>query len=210
MDRAQKEFVRLSSEAFTKRTFADIPFLRELSTFMHGFSIYKTRPLHQALKKALGVAPFFGSNTHELGHTTTKVAVTSTADEGRRAMLLANYNRRDEEARKRGSRSDGGYRFLRPHDPSEELTIYEAAAATSAATPFFKPFYHPQSWRHFWDGAFYNNNPAEVAHKEMALLWPDVTNRPPDIFLSIGTSQHKRNIDWEIDSIRRDDLSQEM
>jgi hypothetical protein len=173
-------------------------------------SIFKTRPFHRTLKEAFGTSPFFGGRKGDAVRNHINVAVTSTSDEGRRPMVLANYNRRGEETSKRRSGHDRGYRFLRPHNPSEELAIWEVAAATSAATPFFKGFYHGSSYRTFLDGAFYYNNPSRVAQKELELLWPDVAERRPDVFLSIGTSQDKEHIDEQLETIGRDDLSREM
>lgn len=53
---------------------------------------------------------------------------------------------------------------------------------------FFKPFENFRTGLKYIDGSIYHNNPASVAECERKLLWPDVRNQPPDIFLSIGTS----------------------
>ena len=53
---------------------------------------------------------------------------------------------------------------------------------------FFKPFENIRTGLKYIDGSIYYNNPASVAECERKLLWPDVRNQPPDIFLSIGTS----------------------
>jgi patatin-like phospholipase/acyl hydrolase len=76
--------------------------------------------------------------------------------------------------------------------------VWEAAAATSAAAPYFKAYRNEKSGRTYFDGAFYNNNPVRVAHRERRLLWPDVADNNPDIFLSIGTGQNQKKVDKEI------------
>jgi hypothetical protein len=35
-------------------------------------------------------------------------------------------------------------------------------------------------------------------HLERQLLWPDVADKPPDIFLSIGTSQQKKVVELRL------------
>lgn len=152
----------------------------------HG-SKYKTQPLHKCLKEALGHQLLFGGLKEEPLASDIKVAVTSTDGAGKKAVVISNYSRSGSE--------QPNYEFLRPDDPVRELRVWEAAAATSAATPFFKPYRHEFSGRTYFDGAFYNNNPVRVAHRERQLLWPDVAGNSPDIFLSIGTGQNKRKID---------------
>jgi patatin-like phospholipase/acyl hydrolase len=200
IDKCIHEFQKLCSEAFTPRAMHNIPNLREIETFNHG-SIYKTKQLHEALKKALGEGTLFGGKRNEYTTFTPKVAVTSTNDQGRKAVLIANYNRASKMSagRKRGK---GQYEFPRPANPSLELTYWEAAAATSAAPPYFKTFYHKATGRSFLDGAFYNNNPARLAQQERKILWPDVADHPPDIFLSIGTSKYDEQLNKERQSLR--------
>jgi patatin-like phospholipase/acyl hydrolase len=122
------------------------------------------------------------------------VAVTATDEAGKVAIILANYSRKDSS---RTKRRKGHYDFPRPDNPELELKIWEAAAATSAAPFFFKPFVHGPTKRTYLDGALYNNNPVKLVHRERKLLWPDVADRHPDILLSIGTGQNE-------DEIRKD------
>jgi patatin-like phospholipase/acyl hydrolase len=75
------------------------------------------------------------------------------------------------------------------------MEVWEAAAATSAASSYFKPFYHHASARSYLDGGLYYNNPVMIAHKEMRMLWPDVDQ--PDILLSIGTGQNRMRMEQE-------------
>jgi len=78
------------------------------------------------------------------------------------------------------------------------MKIWEAAAASAAATPFFKPFTHELTQVTYLDGAFHNNNPAKVGQTERRLIWKDVQDKPPDLLLSIGTSQHQEQVTREL------------
>lgn len=84
-----------------------------------------------------------------------------------------------------------GYIFERPEHVADEMQVWHAARATSAAPRYFKPFRSPNTMKEYWDGALYHNNPIIVANHERRLLWPDVATSHPDIVLSIGTG-HKR------------------
>jgi hypothetical protein len=84
-----------------------------------------------------------------------------------------------------------GYIFDRPERVPDEMQVWHAARATSAAPRYFKPFRSPTTTKEYWDGALYHNNPIIVANHERRLLWPDVAASHPDVVLSIGTG-HKR------------------
>jgi len=190
------EFRRLCRQAFTPRAFHSIPVLGRLETFNHG-SKYKTKQFHEALQRALGHEPLFGGKLEDSTRYTPKVAVTSTNEEGRKAVVIANYNRSGMDSSVRyGANSQ--YEFPRPDDPSQELTYWEAAAASAAAPPYFKSFYHHATKRSYLDGAFYNNNPARIAQQECRAVWPDAVDHPPDIFLSVETSKNSRQLHREI------------
>lgn len=79
------------------------------------------------------------------------------------------------------------YKFVREQDPSRELKVWEAARATAAAPPYFKPFIHSETMNTYTDGAFHHNCPAAIADHERRLLWQEVSDWPPDMFLSLGT-----------------------
>jgi Patatin-like phospholipase len=187
--------VDLSNEAFTPRENDGIAVLQQLTTLAHR-SRYKTRPLHNALRTALGSEILFGGQ-HESGSSyTTKVAVTSTSHTTDGALVIANYNRQED--------TEPLYKLEFADEPSESLSVWEAAAATSAAPSFFKPFYCEKNQRIYLDGALYHNNPVKVANHERQLLWPDVAKKHPDVFLSIGTSQNARKIRTELGKINND------
>ncbi|OCL08081.1 hypothetical protein AOQ84DRAFT_293846 [Glonium stellatum] len=173
VEKCIEQFTKLCDQAFTPREFHNIPGFDHAARLNHG-SKYKTTPLHNALEKSLGKDLLFGG-AHDLDkRNEIKVAVTSTDEIGMKAIVIANYSR-----------------------------IWEAAAATSAASPFFKPFRHKATGQIYFDGAFYNNNPAVVAHRERKLLWRDVAQHHPDIFLSVGTGQNMKQIAPEIERHKR-------
>lgn len=152
---------------------------------------YETTPLRNILQATFGQDNLFGSNSEENTNHAAKVAVTATDEAGKRAIILANYSRKDSS---RTKRRKGHYDFPRPDNPELELKIWEAAAATSAAPSYFKPFVHGPTKRTYLDGALYHNNPVRLVHRERKLLWPDVADKHPDILLSIGTGQNEDEI----------------
>jgi predicted acylesterase/phospholipase RssA len=203
------KFRKLYERAFAPREFHSIPLLQKAITTHHG-SVYKTKPLYTALKQVLGPVgerQLFGGSRENDPSYVAKVALTSTDEAGKRAVVIANYNRNGDKGLEDSQKRTSAYEFPRPSNPSNELTYWEAAAATSATPPYFKPFFHQSSHRYFWDGSLNNSNPAKIAHRERKLLWPDVANMVPDIFLSIGTSQHKSNVDSRMLEIPRRSVS---
>lgn len=186
-------FIKLCKKAFVPREFNNAPILGTLATLNHG-SKWKTTPLHEALEKALGNDLLFGGKHKDRENYATKVAVVATKGSGDQPLIIANYNR--EEA------VDSFYAFDCTDDPELSLSIWQAAAATSAAPSFFKPFRCLKNGKTYHDGALYHNNPVRVAWRERKLLWPDVSHRPPDIFLSLGTGQNKSEIDGKLEQRR--------
>jgi patatin-like phospholipase/acyl hydrolase len=145
--------------------------------------MYRAEPLYNSLQLSLGDAAIFGGargNKSRRIHD-TKVAVTSTDEFARNAIINANYNRQGKDY--------AHHLFRRPQNPEEELKLWEAAAASAAAPPYFPPFHDAKIDRDYLDGAFYNNNPARVAYREAQLLWHDVSRLPPDVLVSIGTGK---------------------
>jgi len=144
--------------------------------------MYKTQPLYDSLKVSLSDGIIFGGARKINSHVyDTRVTVTSTDEFAQNAIILANYNRLGEDYAR--------HVFRRPRNPKEELKLWEAAAASAAAPPYFRAFWHPKTNREYLGGAFYNNNPARVAYRESRLLWHDVSRLPPDILVSVGTGK---------------------
>ncbi|KAI0517620.1 FabD/lysophospholipase-like protein [Xylaria bambusicola] len=176
------QFKELCRQAFIPREMHGVPILEKLAAWNHG-SIYKTKPFEKMLEKVFTSRPIFGgaSDDHEM---LTKVAITTTSSIAQHAVVLANYNRPDP------TEYDLPYRFDRSDGPAKEFKAWEAARATSAAPPYFKPFLKHETQNSFIDGALYHNNPVWVAHHERKLIWTDKATSPPDILLSLGTGKH--------------------
>ncbi|KAL9033910.1 MAG: hypothetical protein Q9214_007286, partial [Letrouitia sp. 1 TL-2023] len=180
------KFKELCDQAFTPREFGAVPYLKHASRLKHG-SQYKTKPLRNALKTAFGTDQLYGGSRKDQAAYSTKTAVTATSGTGERGLLLANYSRQEE--------GELGYKFEFPNG----LAIWEAASATSAAPLYFKPFEAQGNLRRMYlDGAIYYNNPVRVANHERKLLWPDVADHPPDIFLSVGTGKNGALIEEQL------------
>ena len=187
------QFESMCDQAFSPRDWLGIPGIRQIAAWRHA-SKYKTKPFYSVLRRDFGSANLFSARRANSTGYGPKVAVTATDEAGRRAIVLANYSRIDRTKNKRRKTT---HEFLRPDNPNLELKVWEAAAATSAAPTYFKPFEHKSSNRTYLDGALYNNNPVKIIQRERKLLWPDVAGKHPDILLSIGTSQNE-------DAIRND------
>ncbi|KAK4541558.1 hypothetical protein LTR36_007855 [Oleoguttula mirabilis] len=107
--------------------------LLDLAASISRGSKYKTKAFHEALREAFAEKNYlFGGRTRTKSTAQTKVAVTSSSSTGEKAIVLANYRRKED------SRPE--YDFERPHEPELEMRVSEAAAATSAAPTYFKPF----------------------------------------------------------------------
>lgn len=177
------EFMSLCDAAFTPRDLNGIWVLGKLEAIDHG-SIYKTGPLYTALKQSLKEDYLFGGLREDDHNFDVNVAVTATDEFGLKATVMANYSRTEHQ------QQHSDYEFLRSENATGEFRVWEAAAATSAAPPYFKSFRHPNG-RSFFDGALYNNNPVNIAQRERKLLWTDVKDQHPDVLLSVGTGQDK-------------------
>ncbi|KAM0414633.1 hypothetical protein ACHAPT_013527 [Fusarium lateritium] len=191
VDDCIRTFRELCRQAFTPRELKGVPLLEQLAVFNHG-SMYKTRPFEELLgEKFDRNRPLFGGTLgegpNETGEMATKVAVTSTISVDQHAVVISNYNRPEKSA------FVTPYRFQRAPDPSTEMKVWEAARATAAAPPFFKPYEKPETKDMYLDGAFYHNCPVWVAHHEKRLIWGDVGGHLPDLLVSIGTGFHKKD-----------------
>lgn len=192
VEKCIKEFKQICDQAFIGREFHGIDVLEQLATLQHG-SKYKTRSFHQSLRESLGEDPLFGGRKHRNSDHAIKVAVTSTSATGKQPYVLANYSRSDY-----GNDFKQPYTFIRRDDPGLELQVCQAAAATSAAPGYFKEFYHEPTHLGFLDGALYHNCPVQIAHREARLIWPDIADVQPDLFLSIGTGVDDKALEQEL------------
>lgn len=201
------KFKHFANQAFSKRRGLGWQLIDNLIAAQHNGK-YKVEPLEDLLRTEYGEDSLFGGHTNNSKSSTNnspsvcKVGVTTTTTAGR-PCLLANYNRteadstevpttprldqEDTDTRNQSSQRSKPYDFLRAENPANEVYVWEAARATSAAPKIFEPYIHSPSGQSFLDGGIYFNNPIEVALREQRLIWP--TNRPeaPDILLSLGT-----------------------
>lgn len=175
VDQCLTNFLRLCDKAFSAHKTGPLALLR------HG-GRYRTTALTEALQDVFSKHLLFGGE-HASNAYANKVAVTSTTESWEHAVVFANYNRDDEE-------EELMYRFERPESPNDELRVWEAARATSAAPTYFKPFVNTRTHQGYLDGALYHNNPVDVANDERKLLWPEDASLHPDVLLSIGTGHH--------------------
>jgi patatin-like phospholipase/acyl hydrolase len=179
VDQCIRHFMELADKAFTRRRFGihDLPVLGKAGRK------YRTKPFESVLQDLFGVEEYmFGGFQADQKRYKTRVALTSTTATGSTAVVLANYNRPEDSP---------FTEFIRPDRPEQELKIWEAIRASTAAPGFFKPFIKTETGQRFVDGAVYHNNPAYVAFEESRLLWPDVSHCLPDIVLSIGTGHNR-------------------
>ncbi|GAB1318162.1 FabD/lysophospholipase-like protein [Madurella fahalii] len=176
VDTCIDRFEDLCTKAFTRRKGGFI-----VENFHH--SNYQTTSLEEALQTAFSedMLLFGGEHRAESSILSVKVAVTSFSLTDNKAFVLSNYNR------PWGSRNSMDYHFQRPETISEELKIWEAARATSAAPQYFKKFFHGESQKTYLDGAMLHNNPIAIAEEERTALWPEV--HYPDVMLSLGTGR---------------------
>ncbi|KAL8754211.1 MAG: hypothetical protein Q9199_004499 [Rusavskia elegans] len=176
-------FERLCDTAFTPRELHKIPVLGKLEIINNDYARYKAKPFEKVLQETFTVSgqPLFGGQ-HNSSQSSVRTAVTATSETGDRAVLLTNYNRSHEKD------VLSEYWFERADLPEKELTVWEAARATSAAPTYFKSFKSLRNNQGYLDGALYHNNPVRVADLERRLIWPETEDSPPDLLLSIGTS----------------------
>ncbi|KAK5051360.1 hypothetical protein LTR84_003012 [Exophiala bonariae] len=171
-------FKGFATAAFTPRPGVDIPIIGKW-IMMKYQSRYLTDGLENSLRPAFGDDLLFGGRrTASLSKCKVAVTTTDTNDDAR---VLANYNRKQ--------RTESLHMFQRFERPEQELAVWEAARATSAAPGFFKAF-HKDSNRHtYWDGALKLNNPIFAADDERRNIWPEASEllHLPDIALSVGT-----------------------
>ncbi|KAK1756460.1 acyl transferase/acyl hydrolase/lysophospholipase [Echria macrotheca] len=181
-----ERFEGLCKEIFTPRVAANLAIIGTFSESYH-HSRYQTKPMERALKSAFsengllfgGVQaerPEFGNSALRLN-----IAVIAASVASNKAFVLSNYNRPANTNFPVGA----SYHFQRPERMSQELKIWEAARATSAAPQYFKEFHHGPSRRSYVDGAILHNNPVRIAELERRILWPEF--HQPDVMLSIGT-----------------------
>ena len=176
-----ESFINTCDKAFSPRLLGNKHGTRKAVTLTRG-SRYRSTPLYESLKDSLGKRSLYGGHQRTSSVYSTKVAVTSTSGTGREPILLTNYCRSQDDS------VSHSLEFSR--DSRRGMLVWQAAAATSAAPGYFRPFEDIQSHKKYMDGGLYYNNPARLANLESKLIWPETAKSHPDIFLSLGTGQN--------------------
>ncbi|KAL6689739.1 acyl transferase/acyl hydrolase/lysophospholipase [Trichoderma pleuroticola] len=201
-------FKDFCKHAFTKRA----PRVFNALNIMRGKGVYKSKTLESALESVFDSNSVLYDGMRHTKKRSIRVAVTTTLARDDRAAVLSNYNtERRSESRKylysptlpfiyesfpeySANRATlVPYVFVKPQDPTREIKVWEAARATSAAPPYFKPFTHKKTMCAYTDGAIHHHCPILIADQERRLLWEDVKDWAPDIVLSIGSGVKSTN-----------------
>ncbi|OCL09871.1 hypothetical protein AOQ84DRAFT_220281 [Glonium stellatum] len=182
LDDCIARFERLCSQAFTPRGLKNVPLLGKLVMMSHN-SIYKSSPYEEALQSVFGTETLLFGGKKAGTRLNTHVAITSTTQIEQQSVVFTNYNR------PRNASEHSLYKFVRSDRPSNEVRVWEAARATSAAPPYFKAFVKEESKSIYIDGALFHNCPVQIAESERRLIWDDANGSPPDILLSVGTGR---------------------
>ncbi|OBS23194.1 hypothetical protein FPOA_03748 [Fusarium poae] len=143
-------------------------------------SQYKTKPLEKALKSAFDQHSYLYGGPKPDHSTSIRVAVIATLATENRPAVLANYNTENDH-------ESMPYKFVRPQDPSWELKTWEAARATAAAPPYFKPYLQSKTGMQYTDGSIHHVCPVFIADNERKRLWGETNQPHPDLVLSLGT-----------------------
>ncbi|KAI0143270.1 hypothetical protein BJ166DRAFT_87666 [Pestalotiopsis sp. NC0098] len=174
------KFKDMCKEAFTPREMQHVPVIGLISNLYHG-SLYKTQPFEKALKRYFSDQPFFGVSTRSRQNVSLKVAVTATTSMEHQPVVFANYNRADPNGRQLP------YEFARADMPFKEIKIWEAARATAAVQPYFKPFRKEETGTEYIDGGHRHTCPVWINHHESKAIWNNEAR--PDLVLSVGTGR---------------------
>ncbi|KAJ8067019.1 hypothetical protein OCU04_004399 [Sclerotinia nivalis] len=178
VDKCLTNFQEFSQLIFRKRVRfgRKFPALGYLSRVVEGIlsiaadSRYSSANINNALQKTFGM----DSSLFE-ADSGVKIGVIATTTDDCSTCIFTNYNGQE-------TRSEScGYRIIRPEDKTKELFIWQAARASSAAPPYFRPFAGYQD-----GGLGGHNNPINLAIWEQDIIW-NRSKKQPDIVVSLGT-----------------------
>ncbi|TGJ87061.1 hypothetical protein E0Z10_g1710 [Xylaria hypoxylon] len=213
IDECIERFRALVGKAFTPRKGQEIRGIRHLQLFIKR-SKYETKPIEDALQSAFGDGNLFGTRQKNGSHR-LKVAVAAVSEAGTKSLVLSNYNTNDGSGSPIfGEKSKLNYQRYRPTQREDELRVWEAARAASAAPGFFRPFVKARSpspdsdvFPEMMDGAILHNNPIDIAIAEARKLASAQEQQPiPDLVLSVGTGLPKYTQTEEESSSRSTNL----
>ncbi|KAH0538884.1 hypothetical protein FGG08_004540 [Glutinoglossum americanum] len=165
------KFTHLASKIFTPRP----PGTQRLYRYLIGHK-YRTSVVENAYRNLF---PKDGPLVSSQRASPIKVAVTAVSDisGSYRPYLITNYSRPFVHSKEW---------LVRPDTYEQEVKVWEAARATSAAPTFFKPYTHDATGVVYKDGALKCNNPIRIADSERRSIWRSGSNSL-DLHLSIGT-----------------------
>ncbi|GIZ48196.1 hypothetical protein CKM354_001126600 [Cercospora kikuchii] len=172
-------FSRLTGEIFGAASrgswsaLAGLPYVRLLLND----ALYKEAVLDSALQDSFGRYVRVFDYPHN-AVSRYKFAVTATNITEASPFIFTNYNGRADRD------PQCGYQHLRPDDVEQELLLWEAGRATSAAPAFFRTAKVPNVGT-FQDGGLRLNNPVNVGLAEVRQVWSASTK--VDVMLSLGT-----------------------
>ncbi|KAI9767630.1 MAG: hypothetical protein M1839_004461 [Geoglossum umbratile] len=165
------KFTDLASKIFNPRPLRTGPLMRIV--FGH---MYRSSVVEDAYKSLFSENESLISGQRA---SPIKVAVTAVSDisGSYRPYLMTNYSRPLVHYKEW---------LVRPDTYEQEVKVWEAARATSAAPTFFKPYTHAATGIVYRDGALKCNNPIRIADYERRSIWRSGSNSL-DLHLSIGT-----------------------
>ena len=172
-------------------------------------SVYRTKPLKEGLQDLFTRDRLLFSGGPDYREPRiTRVAVTSAKDEAATACIITNYNRPQISVkaplgslswRSNLERWNGDYSnadFEREDREDNEMKIWEAGLATSAAPFYFKPFNKAETNKDYVDGALHANLPISYSLSEIKKIWPELGSAPPDVLVSVGTGLQVSELDF--------------
>lgn len=169
------QFKTICDRAFRPKIKAATPLVRSISSKLGSGRRYRSKSLYTVLQTT------FGENANLLESPTyfsqgSRVAVTSAHAADQEPFLLANYPRPET--------------LESLNEQDQDFKVWQSVAAAIADPAYFPPFEHDAQT--YLDGGLKCGNPAALADKERRLLWPE--NEDPDLFLSLGTGQHRLEV----------------
>ncbi|KAH7009108.1 acyl transferase/acyl hydrolase/lysophospholipase [Microdochium trichocladiopsis] len=172
-------FESFAAEAFKARFPYRVPLLTkiyDLCLLMIADCRYSATNLEQSLQAVFGPTRSMleYSRASEMG-ILVGVPVTTTSDVS--CNIFSNYNGS-------GRREKTDYTMVRHSSSRTPVPLWEILRCSTAA-PYYFPARHVDGLERYQDGGLMYNNPASVAIREVAAMFP--TARKPSTLVSLGT-----------------------